>query len=405
MYTTLYMLKVLKKSYLLFIVLLITCFACDRYDSDERYGTEMGKELPESSLNRSFSDQKESEPKAKDLTEELNNEKRAEEQSLENKFLGAGFTGNFASVKPDTGNKIYSGYGELKVDVVEEAKKQVTKIAETSGGYVEDVYEDSITIRVPAQQFNELFKQILLLGEVLNKSIETIDVTEYYTDLKARLQISIKTRARLYALLARTQDVKEQLEILKEIKRLSEEIERITLELKLVENQIRYSRITIRLIPRITQSIEDQKKIPFNWIANLNPLFPSLTKMEGAIELNLEEDFAVFSQEAIFRAESADGVRVRMGTTKNIPKGDTDFWQQALDFHLKKFYRETKTFDEDLLQGVILKSKDSKPFYYLIAVAVKNEKIFVIEVFFPDEPVYNQKYPGITRALKDFKLK
>jgi hypothetical protein len=361
--------------------------------------------------------QKENESELKDSSNLSEVENKTEE------FLGNGFNpegpsgaegqvplagknlANLVSTKYDTSNKIYSGYGELKVDAVEDVKKQITKIAEASGGYVEDVYEDSITIRVPARQFSELFKQILLLGEVLNKSIETIDVSEYYTDLKGRLQINIKTRARLYALLARTQDVKEQLEILKEIKRLTEEIERITLELKLVENQIRYSRITIRLVPRIVQGAQEQKKIPFNWIANLNPLFPSLSLLEGTVELELDQDFAVFKQETIFRAESADGIRVRVGTTKNTPMGDTDFWQRALSFHLKKYYEETKAYDGNLIQGVLLKSKDAKPFYYLVGVAVKNEKIFVIEVFFPDESVFKQKYGDISRSLKDFKIK
>jgi hypothetical protein len=307
--------------------------------------------------------------------------------------------------KAETSNKIYAGYADLKVDVVEDVKKEITRIAETSGGYVEDVYEESITVRVPAARFNELFAKILDLGEPVNKSIETIDVSEYYSDLKSRLTISIKTRARLYALLARTADVKEQLEILKEIKRLTEEVDRINLELKLVENQIRYSRITIRLVPRISTAVDEQKKIPFSWIAGLTPLFPSLSRLEGGVHLSLEQGFAVFDQETSFRAESADGVRVRIGTTNNLPRGDETFWQKALEFHLQKFYRQTEPFSLGQVKGVILKSKDGKPFYYLVGVVVRADKLFVIEAFFPDQDVYNQKYPGLENAIKDFRIK
>jgi hypothetical protein len=406
----LYMLNVVKK---LFFIIFIFLFSCSEYykeptgysqepDSSETYYEDSSVNERELEVNKV-----EKEISKLDIeTEEFSGRGLSPEgpPGTENQTSTA-FAANLVSSAKDTSNKIYSGYGELKVDVVEETKKQITKITEESGGYVEDVYEESITVRVPAARFTELFTQILALGELVHKSIETIDVTEYYTDLKSRLQISIKTRNRLYALLARTRDVKEQLEILKEIKRLTEEIERITLELKLVENQIRYSRITIRLIPRIAQAALDQKKIPFTWIANLNPLFASLKKLDGAVDITLDEEYAVFEQDVIYRAESANGVRVRIGTTANSPKGDTAFWQQALMFHLKKFYRETVSFTEGSVRGVVLKSKDSKPFYYLIGAAVIADKIFVIEVFFPDESVYNDKYEGVRHAIKDMEIK
>ncbi len=410
MYNIEYMLKLLKRMLLFFFIFLVSCSPGYKEPS----GYTMDSDSPETNYDNSAVNEKELElNRVEEDISALDGKAEKFEASgfnpegppgAENENPAA-FAANLVSAKQDTGNKIYSGYGELKVDVVEDIKKQITKIAETSGGYVEDVYEDSITIRVPVARFSELFAQILSLGEVVHKSIETIDVTEYYTDLKSRLQISIKTRNRLYALLGRTQDVKEQLEILKEIKRLTEEIERITLELKLVENQIRYSRITISLIARIAQADVDQKKIPFIWIANLNPLFPSLISLDGGIEIKLDDDFAVFEQDAIFRAESADGVRVRIGTTKNSPKGDSAFWQQALNFHLKKFYRKTAVFTEGQVLGVVLKSKDSKPFYYLIGTVVKGDKIFVIEVFFPDESVYNDKYESIRQAVKDMEVK
>ncbi|MBN1797700.1 MAG: DUF4349 domain-containing protein [Spirochaetales bacterium] len=404
------MLNVIKTLFFLVFIFLISCAPSYRdpaafkieSDNSETYYDESEENAKELELNKAGKDLSSLEERTKEWEGTGFNAEGP--PGLENQNPAA-FAANLVAAKQDASNKIYSGYGELKVDVVEEVKKQITKIAETSGGYVEDVYEDSITIRVPVERFGELFGQILALGELVHKSIETIDVTEYYTDLKSRLQISIKTRNRLYALLGRTRDVKEQLEILKEIKRLTEEIERITLELKLVENQIRYSRITIRLIPRITQAALDQKKIPFSWIANLNPLFPSLTSLDGAVELELDDEYAVFEQDVIYRAESADGVRVRIGTTINSPKGDSAFWQRALNFHLKRFYREIVGFSEGPVMGVLLKSKDSKPFYYLVGTLVKGDKIFVIEVFFSDEVVYNQKYESIRRAVEDMEIK
>ena len=106
------------------------------------------------------------------------------------------------------------------------------------------------------------------LRDVLGKSIETYDVTEFYQDLTSRLRISERTRARLYTLLEKTTDVKERLKILKEIRRLSEEIETIKMTLKTIERLISFSRITIQLEQRLADiSYEDKGTIPFSWIA------------------------------------------------------------------------------------------------------------------------------------------
>ena len=125
--------------------------------------------------------------------------------------------------------RVYSGYARLLVDIMDEEKKRITAVAEESGGYIESSYETAIVIRVPAEDFERIFREILSFGEVLRKSVETVDVTEYYEDLDTRLDIAAKTRERLYRLLEKTDDVEERLKILREIRRLTEEIERIRL--------------------------------------------------------------------------------------------------------------------------------------------------------------------------------
>ena len=65
--------------------------------------------------------------------------------------------------------------------LINEIKKEITQIAEESGGYVESAYDNYIIIRVPAQLFSEIFTTVLGLGEILYKSVETYDVTEFYS--------------------------------------------------------------------------------------------------------------------------------------------------------------------------------------------------------------------------------
>jgi hypothetical protein len=304
--------------------------------------------------------------------------------------------------------RVYSGYCRLRVDSVEDRKAEIFSFAEDSGGYVESAFSGTIVIRVPAEKFDEMFEIILGLGEVVSKSIETYDVTEYFRDLSTRLEIAEKTRARLYKLLEKTEDVEERLELLKEIRRLTDEIERIKQSLEMIKKQISFSRITIELIPRITGQTEDRNRIPFDWIRALDPLYVSLPVLKGKVSLELEDDFAVFQKDDSFRAESPEGTRVRVGTTLNEPRGNAVFWQEAVSYHLKSFYKDTEKFDLGNVRAVLFTSKDAKPFYYLSGVttigdgASSNKNLYIIEIFFPDKKALELRLGGIKKSIEGF---
>jgi hypothetical protein len=248
------------------------------------------------------------------------------------------------------------------------------------------------------------------LGEVSQKSIETHDVTEFFRDQEIRLEIARKTRDRLYALLEKTSDVEERLKILREIKRLTEEIERIERSLELLTRRINLSRITVQITPRLPLAGQDRGRIPFPWIANLNPLYPTLRNPKARIELQLSADFAVFSKEQGFRAESAEGTRVRLGSARNHPRGDTDFWRKALSYHLGPFYRKTEEIDLGSFKAVLLTSKDPQPFSYLVAVAAESDDsiladLVILEIFFPDGSALQRRLPGMKQSVEQIELK
>jgi hypothetical protein len=312
--------------------------------------------------------------------------------------------------------RIYSGYAELLVGDVEEQKKNIADIAEKSGGYVESMYESTVIVRVPAEQFNALFARILDLGEILHRSIETMDVTEYFQDLTSRLEIASTTRERLYRLLEKTWNVEERLRILREIKRLTEEIERIGLTLTLLERQIAFSRISVDLVPRLAQEQMTRDQIPFRWIANLDPLYRTLKPVKGKIDLQLSDEFAVFEQGltlfesivkrgSVFRAESFEGTRVRVGSAENEPEGDAAFWQEALNHHLSKYYRKAEKMELGALQSVLFASKDKEPFSYLLGVLQRGKRLVVVEVFFPNPDALKDRLEEIKSALEEFKVR
>jgi len=305
---------------------------------------------------------------------------------------------------PAERKRVFSGFCKLLVDNIEETRTEIADLAEESGGYVEAVAERTVVVRVPADRFDEIFEFILGLGEVSHKSIETYDVTEFFRDQEIRLEIAGKTRERLYALLEKTTDVEERLRILREIKRLTEEIERIERSLELLQRRINLSRITVELTPRLPATGFDRGSIPFYWIASLNPLYPSLRNPKGRIELELSDEFAVFTEETAFRAESAEGTRIRIGSARNHPRGNTEFWGRALAYHLGPYYKTAEELDLGSFKAVLFTSKDPQPFSYLVAVsAEKDGKILpdlvILEIFFPDPRALQARLAGLKESV------
>ncbi len=300
--------------------------------------------------------------------------------------------------------RVYSGWCRLTVDEPEQSKKRLEELAQESGGYVESSTAQAVTLRVPAEHFRQVFAAVLGLGDVVRKSIETYDVTDTLTDQEARLGLAERARERLYLLLERTADVKERLAILREVRRLTEEIEQIRASLQVLKGQIAMSRITAELLPRRPEAELREEGIPFPWIAALNPLYPSLKAGLRRLAPSLSEDFAVFRKEKGFRAESPEGTRVRLGTTPNRPKGDQTFWQKALAFHLGPQFRRAEELEAGAFRAVLFTSKDSKPYSYLVAVAVRGKRLAVAEAFFPDREAADLRLEAVLTALRQLKL-
>ena len=301
---------------------------------------------------------------------------------------------------PERRLRVYSGYLDLIVDDAAKQREKIITITKNVKGYVESTSGEFIVIRVPAALFEAVFDDIGDLGEILSRFIETADVTELYQDLGLRLEAAGRTRARLQVLLEKTTDVDERVKILQEIRRLTEEIDRIESSLTFLEGQINLSRITVRLIPRITGSGQSRRSIPFRWIASLQPLTPTIPPASKDLSLAVDDEFAVFQSGKTIRAESAEGTRFRMGAAVNRPNGDAVFWQKALQFHLTDLYRISKKVTAGAYLGVLFTSKDTEPFHFLVAVRTVKEEILVAEAFFPDDAALDRRLEAVLAMLE-----
>ena len=201
-------------------------------------------------------------------------------------------------------------------------------------------------------------------------------------------------------MLERATDPDERVAILRDIRRLTEEKEQIQASMTSLSRLAQYSRITIQLTARIQTTQTALMQIPFSWIASLNPLYVTIGEAERPIEIVVPDDFAQFSEGRTIRAESADGVRLRIGGRQNEPAGDAEFWQDALAYHLGPLYRSVERIEVGSYLGVRLESKDSEPFVFFIAVAIRGDQMLVAEIFYPDTAAEQQHEEALFSALE-----
>lgn len=165
---------------------------------------------------------------------------------------------------------IYTGRLGMAVADIEASVQATQKLADEVGGYMLTMSANTITIRVPAKQFFPVLERLKALGQTLSKNISAQDVTDEYTDLQLRLKNAEALRDRLVAILEKAANVKDTLEVERELNRVREEIERIKGRIAQLDKLIAFSTIEVSF----TQSQDRPAKIrrpetPFPWLDRL----------------------------------------------------------------------------------------------------------------------------------------
>lgn len=141
---------------------------------------------------------------------------------------------------------------KVTVKDVEAAARQAEAIAQKSGGHVQSqsVREQEhayLALRVPGPQLRPALDSLAALGAEDSRSLSSQDVTEQYVDTEARLKNAIALRDRLKALLGQAKDVKDILEIERELTRVQSEIDSMEGRLKKLKGQLDLAQIDLTL--------------------------------------------------------------------------------------------------------------------------------------------------------------
>ena len=168
----------------------------------------------------------------------------------------------------ETSMLIYTARVTMAVYQVDQGLLAVEKIAKENGGYLSVKHDREIVIRVPRNRFEPALAQVDKIGDVLHRDIQALDVTDEFVDTEIRIKNARAMQVRLKALLEKA-NVKEALEIEKEMRRVTEEIELLEGKLKLLKDKIAFSTITVAFEARGSTIQTTRIKLPFPFLTQL----------------------------------------------------------------------------------------------------------------------------------------
>jgi uncharacterized coiled-coil protein SlyX len=158
---------------------------------------------------------------------------------------------------------IRDGYISMSVEDTSEASQAVKKLVQdlaAEGAFIvstqeygrEDspMPEISMTIRVPAERFDEVMDRLAGLADrVLTRRETAEDVTEEYVDVQARLKAMKAARERLMKLMEQAASVEELLQAEAQLTQREAEIESLQGRLDYLTQSAKMSKIEINLQP------------------------------------------------------------------------------------------------------------------------------------------------------------
>jgi len=143
----------------------------------------------------------------------------------------------------------------LEVADVSKAHDEIGRLASEAGGFITEssvshgdgTETGSVTIRVPAKQYQPLLSKISKLGKVLQKQESGQDVTEEFVDLQSRVRNLNREEQAFLAVMDKARKVTDILAVENELSRVRGEIEQATGRTQYLKSQVSLATITVQL--------------------------------------------------------------------------------------------------------------------------------------------------------------
>lgn len=173
-------------------------------------------------------------------------------------------------ISPEYGTMIiYTTYMTIETQDFTRSHEGIIQSLKSLGGYISNSSQyggmrgdgtysarsAELTIRIPAENYETFLDGALQYGNVTRRTDSTEDVTTAYIDTEARLESLRTQEQRLLELASMAGSLEDLLKIETELANVRYQIESYTKQLRYLQNQVRYSTITISLQEVTTYTI------------------------------------------------------------------------------------------------------------------------------------------------------
>jgi hypothetical protein len=171
-----------------------------------------------------------------------------------------------------TKKNIKTGGITFKSEDIDEDYQKVVALLPGYDAYVENENQTKsdqrinyeLTIRVPSQQYDSLYNGLTnLAGRVEHKYTNVQDVTERYYDLQTRIKNKQALEKRYLDLLTRASELKDMLEIEKQLNEVRTEIENLQGQFNYLSQQVSLSTLQLSFYEVLPYSYDDTQRPGF----------------------------------------------------------------------------------------------------------------------------------------------
>ena len=169
---------------------------------------------------------------------------------------------------------IREGNMRFETDNVAQTRLFMDSLVAAAGGYVanENVYnyegtmEQSISVRIPADQFDPFLSNVSsYAGKLDNRYINTMDVTEEFIDVEARLRAKKELENRYLELLKQAKTVTDLVAIEGQLSQVRSEIESMQGRLNYLQNRVSLATLSISFYQTQTEGFGFWDKVGGSW--------------------------------------------------------------------------------------------------------------------------------------------
>lgn len=164
---------------------------------------------------------------------------------------------------------IYTAELRLSVFKVKEVMAEIEALTLEVDGYVQQMREGYYVLRIPAANLRDVMDGVSGLGMVTQRSLQARDVTEEFVDLTTRIRVLRDTQNQLLELLKRAKTVEEALHVRQALDKVTMELEQALGRLRMLENLIGFSTLTVYVDERGPQNEIPSSNDPFPWVDSL----------------------------------------------------------------------------------------------------------------------------------------